>query len=348
MRRTPVLFALGSAVALVLAACGGGGGKPEAYPLDDRLRVNEIQLLNSHNSYHLRPTMPLPDFLYKPVDYAHPPLDEQLEDQGIRGFELDVFNGPGGLPVAHTPVIDAETNCTPFEECLQVIKGWSDDHPGHAPIFVMVEPKNQNIVLEPLFTDFDGPALRRLDDAVNAVFRPGDILTPDEVRGDADTLRDAVVDRGWPTLESARGKTVLVLNTGDPERALYLEGRESLEGAPMFVTAEEDAPAAAIVKVDDPDEARIQRLVRKHFIVRTRADADVIEPRANDVARRDLALRSGAQIVSTDFPVPDPTINAEYSVQIPDGKPGRCNPVAAPKDCRPVDVENPEHLAKRR
>jgi hypothetical protein len=346
MRRARVLLATCSTLALALVACGGGGGKPEAYPLDDTLRVNEIQLLNSHNSYHLRPTAPLPPFIYNPVDYAHPPLDEQLEDLGIRGFELDVFNGPNGFPVAHTPVIDAETNCTPFEECLRVIKRWSDAHPGHAPIFVLVEPKNQSIVLEPLFKDFDGRALRRLDDAVNSVLEPSDILTPDEVRGDAATLREAVRDRGWPTLESARGTVVLVLNTGDPERLLYLEGRPALEGAPMFVTAAPESPAAAVVKVDDPDAPLIQRLVREHFIVRTRADADVVEPRVNNVARRDLALRSGAQIVSTDFPVPDPKINAEYSVQIPDGKPGRCNPVQAPKDCRPVDVENPEHLRK--
>ncbi|MGQ0804708.1 MAG: Ca2+-dependent phosphoinositide-specific phospholipase C [Actinomycetota bacterium] len=347
MRRASALLAAGSACALALVACGGGGGKPEAYPLDDRLRVNEIQLLNSHNSYHLRPTYPLPPFVYNPVDYAHPPLDEQLEDQGIRGFELDVFNGPDGLPVAHTPVIDAETNCTPVEECLRVIKTWSDAHPGHAPLFVMVEPKNQNIVLEPLFHDFDGPALRRLDDAITSVLEPSDILTPDDVRGGARTLRAAVRDRGWPTLESTRGKIVLVLLKGDPERSLYLEGRPSLEGAPMFVTAEEDAPSAAFIKVDDPAEERIPRLVRENFIVRTRADADVVEARANDVTRRDLAFSSGAQIVSTDFPVPDPVVSAEYSVQLPGGKPGRCNPLKAPKDCRPVDVENPEHLKNR-
>jgi Phosphoinositide phospholipase C, Ca2+-dependent len=344
MRRSSLVLVACSALALVVVACGGGGGKPEAYPLDDRLRMNEIQLLNSHNSYHLRPTMPLPDFIYEPVDYAHLPLDQQLGEQGVRGFEIDVFNGPDGLPVAHTPVIDAESNCTPFDECLRVIKGWSDDHPGHAPIFVLVEPKNQNIVLEPLFKDFDGPALRRLDEAVLSVFGPRDLVTPDDVRGDAETLRDAVLERGWPTLSEARGKVVMVLNTGDPARGLYLEGRPSLQGAPMFVTAEEDSPAAAVVKVDDPDEARIQQLVRDNFIVRTRADADVVEARANDVARRELALRSGAQIVSTDFPVPDPSINAEYSVQIPEGRPARCNPVKAPKDCRPVDVENPEHL----
>jgi hypothetical protein len=112
----------------------------------------------------------------------------------------------------------------------------------------------------------------------------------------------------------------------------------------MFVTAEPDAPSAAVVKVDDPDVALIQRLVREHFIVRTRADADTVDARANDTTRRDLALRSGAQIVSTDYPVPDPTINPEYFVQLPGGRPGRCNPVQAPARCRAVDVENPRFL----
>jgi Phosphoinositide phospholipase C, Ca2+-dependent len=335
---------------LVAGACDREGTERNepAYPLDDTLRLHEVQVLNTHNSYHRRSPVALPQGLKDPVDYEHPPLDEQLEGQGVRGFELDVFNAPDGLPVAHTPVVDAETNCTPFEACLRVIKAWSDRRPGHVPIFVLVEPKNQTIVLEPLYTNFDLAALQRLDSAVNSVFAPEDLVTPDDVRGGAATLRQRVVEDGWPTLRRVRGKVVMVLNTGEPERALYLEGRPSLEGAPMFVTAEEAAPSAAVIKVDDPDERRIQRLVRDHFIVRTRADADVIEARTNDTTRRDLALRTGAQIVSTDFPLPDPAISAEYSVQIPDGRPGRCNPVQAPRDCRPLDVENPRHLTERR
>jgi Phosphoinositide phospholipase C, Ca2+-dependent len=350
MRRTPFLVMLVLVASSVLAAAcdGGGGGAPEAYPLDDSLRVDEIQLLTTHNSYHQRAPIPLPGALGDTLDYEHPPLDEQLEDQGIRGFELDVATNGDEFPVVHTPVVDASSNCDPFVDCLRVIKDWSDAHPGHAPIFVLVETKDGLLErgLDPRLREFDADALAGLDEEIRSVFRPSQLLTPDDVRGNARTLRAAVRERGWPTMSRARGKVAFVLNSGGAKRDLYLAGRPSLQGAPMFVTAEPDAPSAAVIKVDDPDEALIKQLVRDHYVVRTRADADVVEARTNDVARRDLALRSGAQLVSTDFPVPDPSINADYQVQLPGGKPARCNPVQAPADCRAVDVENPKYLTK--
>jgi hypothetical protein len=348
MRRVPLTLLACGVLALAAVACSGGGGKPEAYPLDDQLRTNEIQLLTTHNSYHQRAPVRVPGPLGDTLDYEHPPLDEQLEDQGVRGFELDVVNKGDEFPVVHTPVVDAVSNCTPITECLRVVKTWSDQHPGHAPIFILIEPKDGLLErgLDPTLGTFDAGALARFDETIRSVLTPRDLLTPDDVRGKSDTLHEAVRSRGWPTLDQARGKVVLILNNGSDARDAYLEGRPSLEGAPMFVTAEVDAPSAAVIKVDDPDEERIHRLVGDHFIVRTRADADTVEARANDTARRDLAIRSGAQIVSTDYPVPDPAINEDYFVQLPGGKPGRCNPVKAPKDCRPVDVENPEHLEK--
>lgn len=328
-------------------ACDRDDGEPEAYPIDDELRVHEIQLLNTHNSYKLRPPVEIPGPVGEELDYEHRPLDVQLEDEGVRGFELDVVNTGDEFPVLHVPVADDSSNCTPFSACLQVIKTWSDENPGHAPIFVLVEPKDGVLErdIDPALQIFDAAALARLDEDIRSVFGPRQLLTPDDVRGDEPTLRSSVREFGWPTMGEARGKVVMVLNNSGDARDRYLDGRPSLEGAPMFVTAEPDAPSAAVVKVDDPDEELIAELVRDdHFIVRTRADAGTVEARANDVARRDLAFRSGAQIVSTDYPIPDPLINPDYVVQIPDGQPGRCNPVQAPADCRPVDVENPRHL----
>ncbi len=356
-RRSAVVLLGALAVALIIVvvvfALGMRGGDDEeaAYPLDHTLHLHEVQVLNTHNSYHLRPPVGLPGSLGDEIDYEHPPLDEQLENEGVRGFELDVADrGGSDFTIVHTPVVDAETNCTPLQECLRVIKAWSDDHPGHVPIFVLVEPKDGLLErgLDPGIRSFDADTVARMDEEIRSVLTPGDLLTPDDVRGDAATLRGAVRERGWPTLANARGKIVVILNASGGKRDLYLDGRESLEGAPMFVTADPDAPSAAVVKVDDPDEERIQQLVRDHFIVRTRADADVVEARANDTARRDLAFRTGAQIVSTDFPVPDPKISADYFVQLPGGDPARCNPVGAPEDCRSIDVENPEFLTKRR
>jgi hypothetical protein len=47
--------------------------------------------------------------------------------------------------------------------------------------------------------------------------------------------------------------------------------------------------------------------------------------------------------VSTDYPVPDPVFSP-YMVEIPEGVPARCNPISAPAECEPVDIENPAHL----
>jgi hypothetical protein len=49
---------------------------------------------------------------------------------------------------------------------------------------------------------------------------------------------------------------------------------------------------------------RIRDLVGRGYVVRTRADADTREARADDPTRRRLALASGAQWVSTDYPAP--------------------------------------------
>jgi Phosphoinositide phospholipase C, Ca2+-dependent len=354
MREARGALLAGVVVALVAATCGGGGGgrkaKPAAYPRDTSLRLDQVQVLNTHNSYHRRGPVQLPGALGESIDYEHLPLDQQLETQGVRGFELDIVNDGAGFPVVHTPVVDAETTCTPFDECLRVTKAWSDDHPGHVPVFVLVEPKDGALerMLDPRLGAFDAAAVDRLDATTRSVLTRDDLLEPDDVRGRAATLREAVRERGWPTLGRTRGKIVLILNSGSAARDVYLEGRPALEGAPMFVTARVAAPSAAVVKVDDPDAARIARLVRRHYLVRTRADADTVEARANDTTRRDLALGSGAQLVSTDFPAADPAINPAYSVQIPEGRPGRCNPVSAPRRCRSVDVENPRFLAKLR
>ncbi|MFP6622057.1 MAG: Ca2+-dependent phosphoinositide-specific phospholipase C, partial [Myxococcota bacterium] len=82
--------------------------------LDD-LRMNEVQLIGSHNSYHIQPDAVLDSVMVLVLDgapdaldglcpgetvadncvqrlrYTHPSLDVQLSEMGIRQFELDVF-----------------------------------------------------------------------------------------------------------------------------------------------------------------------------------------------------------------------------------------------------------------
>lgn len=349
MRRGEGRLVLGliAAAVVVVAAVTTGSPSAGANRLDDDLRLNQVQVLATHNSYHIQQDVPIA--ASPTTQYTHPPLDQQL-DLGVRGFEIDVVNAPDGqFPVLHSPVVDNTSNCTPLAQCLQVTRTWSKAHPGHVPIFILLEPKDDPIdfVLDPQLRPFDAGGLDQLD-ALARSSLGRQLITPDSVRGKAKTLRAAVTGRGWPSLGKTRGKVMVILNTGGVVRDTYLQGHPSLEQRAMFVTAEERSPSAAVIKLDTPDEARIQQLVKDGFIVRTRADADLVEPRAQDVTRRDLALRSGAQIVTTDFEVVVPAIAGDYVVQIPGGTPARCDPVNAPKKCRASDVENPRQLTRKR
>ena len=335
-----------TAAVVVAAAISGAGQSAGANRLDGKLRTNQVQVLATHNSYHIQQDAPIQSS--PTTQYTHAPLDQQL-DLGVRGFEIDVVNAPdGSFPVLHTPVVDATSNCTPLAQCLQVIRTWSEAHPGHVPIFVLIEPKNDDVdfVIDPTLRRFDAAGLDQLDKTVRSSLGRG-LITPDSVRGKSKTLRSAVTGRGWPTLGKTRGKTLVALNTGGGIRDAFLQGHPSLQRRAMFVTADEQSPAAAVIKMDDPDEARIQALVKQGFIVRTRADADLIEARNHDTSRREIALRSGAQIVSTDFEVAVPAVGGDYVVQMPGGTPARCDPVNAPKNCRPSDVENPAQLTRK-
>ena len=90
------------------------------------------------------------------------------------------------------------------------------------------------------------------------------------------------------------------------------------------------------MKLNDPvaDGERIRQLVADGYVVRTRADADTAQARTGDTTQRDAALASGAQWVSTDYPVPDERFGTGYAAGIPGGRPGRCNPVTARPGCR--------------
>ncbi len=171
------------------------------------------------------------------------------------------------------------------------------------------------------------------------------IITPDDVRGNAATLGAAVRAHGWPTLGAVRGKVYFTLDN-EGFRADYLRGHPSLRGRLLFTPSSPGQDDAAYAKLNDPirDAARIAAALAAHMIVRTRADADTVQARANDHHDERIALRGGAQLVSTDYEQPDPELANGYVTKIPNGTPARCDPVTAPPGCKPTDVENPAHL----
>jgi len=236
--------------------------------------------------------------------------------------------------------IDYETTCYTFVLCLQEIRAWSDAHPNHLPITVLVEAKDEAIP-DPLNLGFATPlpfgaeALDRIDAEIRSVFPAERLIVPDDVRGEFATLEAAILTQGWPRLSQARGRIMFALDNTGSARDLYIAGHTSLQGRVLFTDSPAGTPEAAFMKRNNPlsQPGDIEELVRQGYMVRTRADADTEQARNNDTTQRDAALSSGAHFISTDYPVPD-TRFSDYQVTLPGGKIARCNPVN-PGNCEP-------------
>jgi hypothetical protein len=237
--------------------------------------MNHVRVRGTHNSYHLKPDNILPDW-----QYEHLPLDQQLETQHVRQFELDVHYKDDGFHVYHLPGVDAGSTCDRFVDCLAVLRGWSESHPGHVPIVVLVEPKD----------DVDNNKVRDHLPELEAEIRgaiPADwLVTPDDVRGDAPDVRTAVTTVGWPRLETVRGRTLFVLLDHAETRDALLALHPKTEGSVFFASGDEAEPSSAFLLLDDAtgEEERIDAAVRAGYMVRTMA---------GDAAEVEAALRGG-------------------------------------------------------
>jgi hypothetical protein len=167
------------------------------------------------------------------------------------------------------------------------------------------------------------------------------------VRGRFRSLPEAIKEQGWPALEKVRGMVMFALDNEGGVRDRYLARHVALENRVMFVTVARDHPAAAWFKINDPIKnfERIQQLVREGFVVRTRADADTIQARKNDVTQREKALASGAQWISTDYAEPDRRFS-EYSVRFAAGQVARSNPISGQAAWAGLDLETGEALRR--
>jgi hypothetical protein len=164
----------------MIATCAFAQPAARSVDPDASVRVNQMQVIGSHNSYHAGLLPGIAKLVqqknpgaFATLDYAHADLATQL-NHGIRQIELDIFAdseggrfahplGPAlvakaGLPadpepypdgvmlkpgfkVMHIQDIDYVSNCQPFVACLQIVHAWSKAHPEHVPIFILVETK---------------------------------------------------------------------------------------------------------------------------------------------------------------------------------------------------------------
>lgn len=326
-------------------------------------RLNEIQVIGSHNSYHLAPPSKVMDLIgsfrkdaVEAWSYSHPAISEQLEEHGIRQFELDVYHDPdGGLymeplmlklagdeklrddfdpdgdlkkpgfKILHVPDIDCWSNSPSLRSAMEEFAKWSDAHENHLPVMILIECKDAaNPPLPTRPAKFTRDVMLELEKEILTYLPVRKIIRPDDIRGSEKSLPAALSKNGWPLLSESKGKFLFMIDNEGALRNAYLKDNQNLAGRLFFVSAQNAAhPAAAWFKINNPvrDSDRIKRLVRDGFLVRTRADGMTA-----DAKTRDSAFESGAQWISTDhFSVETPELQR---VAFLGGKMVRGNPIS--------------------
>ncbi|MHA7128957.1 phosphatidylinositol-specific phospholipase C1-like protein [Algoriphagus namhaensis] len=326
-------------------------------------KLNETQVIGSHNSYKSGMPKEILNYLQQinpkaaaSLEYEHLPLGEQL-DLGLRNLELDVFHDPvggryaqpkglamltnadgfdpkkelqePGLKLFHVQDLDFQSHHLLLRNALEELKSWSDAHPDHHPIFVLINAKDGQVPMTQSPLPFTATALDSIDLEIRTYLGLDKLITPDLVRGEEESLEKAVLAGNWPAIDQVRGKFLFVLDEGEEKARRYLSQKPGLRDAVLFVNLKEGNPEAAFRVINDPvrDESYIQELVKKGYIVRTRADADTQQARTEDSTQFEKAKSSGAQVISTDYYFPSTLFPSSYSVSFDGRTFERKNPI---------------------
>lgn len=327
------------------------------------LKMNEIQVIGSHNSYKKAILPEVYAYLQKKdslhalprIQYEHIPIPKQL-DLGLRNLEIDVYADSKGGKYAHPKILDLVTTKDAFdpegkmkkpgykmihitdidyqtwyytlEDCLKDLKKWSDAHPNHNPVFITLEPKDgaaNTFGTEP--EHYTSKLFDELDGELKKYLGKNKIITPDDIRGSYKTLNEAVLKKNWPKVKDAQGKFLLVLDNNSENRDLYMKGHPSLQGRMVFTNSNPGTPESAVLLMNEPKDPKIKDLVQQGYIIRTRADADTMEARKEDYTRFEQAKESGAQVITTDYYLPSQLFKSNYTISFENNTYERKNPV---------------------
>jgi len=260
--------------------------------IPDSIPLNKLRFLSTHNSYHKKPGI-IKSFLiklFKPgevdaLQYSHPSLYKQF-DKGIRGLELDVRYVNGNFVTMHVPVVDNNSNSPDVMLAFKEIKRWSDNHPVHIPIIVIIELSREWNKYYPFQEKWSEELLLKFDNKVYNELQ-NKLITPKDLK------------KSYPVLKEVRGKIFIVfMADSDIVHIFGKKYKKNRKATFMMVDCKTPAKDIKFVKRDNPFSSDIDSLVQNGYIVRTRADAGLVKDNAKTIK----VLNSKAQIISTDFP----------------------------------------------
>ena len=330
-----------------LVACARATGRPAVggVVLERPLRLNQLQALGTHNSYHVAPHRSrrsrIGHWQYTPRSArravrvrGHPP-DRARRVRATRRASACCTSR---RRLRHD-VPDATS------QCLQVVKTWSDAHPqaradrdphraerhrlrarhagapvGRARAWTSSTPRSAR-------------SSRRGRDHARRRARHATRRSPRPIATD-----------GWPTIDSVRGKVhVHDGQRGRRTATRYTAGHPTLEGRMIFTNSQIRAARRRVHQAQRPDR-RPRRRSRPRSPPATSCGpgptATRARPGPTTPAARDAALASGAQWVSTDYEVPGRAYGSPYFVAIPGGTPRALQPDQRAAWCTSGQIES--------
>ncbi len=284
----------------------------ESYSLlgsSSTLKINQVQVLATHNSYKKQTP-----WLYYSIgslarrldgltstNYAHNTLTEQL-NSGIRGIVFDLRYQFDNFPIYHSPIFDNRTHNPLLKETLEELILWSNRHPKHFMINVIIQLKDDSILFNPSRKNLTADLLKKLDRTIAYTMGANRLVTPDILKNGYPDLESMVYNNAWLPVYKTRGKFMFLLHYHNEYTDMYIDLDNSLSTQAMVPLIDSryldnHKKHSAVLLHNLPEVDIIQQLVSDNYMVRTRMDVES----TYDQQRRIDALANGAQIITTDL-----------------------------------------------
>jgi hypothetical protein len=214
-----------------------------------------------------------------------------------------------GIKILHIKDVDYQSNVQTWQEAMIRLRDWSDSHRDHSVVFVNIEVKSESpggssALMRMLgfkrAPEFDSSSLQELSNTALEVLS-NRIYAPAAMRGNHPSLKARVAHDGWPTVEETKGRFIFIVEGLSAELQQQVLSKEYF--SPFFYYGAEEHPEVVFVLKNNSrsQEDEIRRCVSTGLMVRTRADEGTYESRNEDYSGWEAAIRSHAQIISTDF-----------------------------------------------
>lgn len=283
----------------------------------DDLKLNEVRVLASHNSYKKKGSLVGKLFVglgdsfseAKALNYSYNPLTKQLKD-GIYSFELDLRYRGSNFEVTHVPIVDNSSTIVSFKHGLREIKRFLMEEPNSYPLMIILEIKNDYMWIDPFIKDIKENEFLKLEELL--IEELGEYLyTPKEMINNYSSLKERIDSIGWPKVSDLKGKAMFIIHAGSYADN-YLSFREN-DKQILFSSSynnyfKDNAPFIIHNNLNVND---INELVSNGYIVRTRI-GDTLSYSDEDVNK---ALSSNAQILTSDFTVARSDLNEYFYLE---------------------------------